>query len=196
MRFKGWLKQPQFYQVAGLYMSAQLYINISQSFYPFFLEETLHMTSKAVAIIPLLMFLAGLAVSRLSGLLDSVADHRVAFGTACFVGLATCVWINFGSVQTLNEVSGICDMASDPGNTFALSELHDIPTVHIGGSLKSSSVHKQFMLSSPTHWKSRELWSFHIWQHELPRQMLHWACHIFHPRTDPISWWPLGNLLS
>ena len=107
MKIIDWIKEPQFYQIAVLYMSAQLYININQSFYPFFLEDTLHMSPKAVALIPLLMFLAGFVVSRLSGLLDAVADHRVIFGTACLVGLASCVWINFGSVQTLKEVGAL-----------------------------------------------------------------------------------------
>ena len=51
-------------QVAVIYMSSQLYINIYQSFYPFFLEDTLHMNATAVASIPLAMFIAGFAVSR------------------------------------------------------------------------------------------------------------------------------------
>ena len=51
-------------QVAVIYMSSQLYINIYQSFYPFFLEDTLHMSATAVASIPLAMFIAGFAVSR------------------------------------------------------------------------------------------------------------------------------------
>ena len=91
MKMKNWFKQPQFYQVekpvsmaadknidckmairlkerslqvAVIYMSSQLYINIYQSFYPFFLEDTLHMSATAVASIPLAMFIAGFAVSR------------------------------------------------------------------------------------------------------------------------------------
>ena len=51
-------------QVAVIYMSSQLYINIYQSFYPFFLEDTLQMSATAVASIPLAMFVAGFVVSR------------------------------------------------------------------------------------------------------------------------------------
>ena len=154
MKMKNWFKQPQFYQVekpvsmaadknidskmairlkerslqvAVIYMSSQLYINIYQSFYPFFLEDTLHMSATAVASIPLAMFIAGFAVSRydhtqfwpkkyrltahtfhhttrLTELLTPYANQKAIIGAAFLVGLSTCVWINFGNQETLKEV--------------------------------------------------------------------------------------------
>ena len=96
-----WLTELQFYQVSLVYMIAQLFINIFQSIFPFYLEETLRLSSESVAVIPLVMFLSGFVASRVSGPLASLIGQRMTFAAACLAGLASCVWINFGNQHTL-----------------------------------------------------------------------------------------------
>ena len=38
MNVKDWLKEPQFYQVAGVYMSTRLFVNLTQAYIPLYLQ--------------------------------------------------------------------------------------------------------------------------------------------------------------
>ncbi|GFN80566.1 major facilitator superfamily domain-containing protein 12 [Plakobranchus ocellatus] len=51
MSWRCWLKQLQFYQVALLYMSTRLYINISQVYFPMYLTETIDLAKESGAFV-------------------------------------------------------------------------------------------------------------------------------------------------
>ena len=38
MRIIDWLREPQFYQIAGVYMSTRLFVNLSQAYIPLYLQ--------------------------------------------------------------------------------------------------------------------------------------------------------------
>ena len=38
MGIKDWFKEPQFYQIAGVYMSTRLFVNLSQAYIPLYLQ--------------------------------------------------------------------------------------------------------------------------------------------------------------
>ena len=48
MSIKDWFREPQFYLVAGLYMSTRLFVNLSQAYLPLYLQESLQLHSKYV----------------------------------------------------------------------------------------------------------------------------------------------------
>ena len=52
MGVRDWFCEPQFYQVAGFYMSTRLFVHLSQSYLPLYLQKTLKMKSTYGAIIP------------------------------------------------------------------------------------------------------------------------------------------------
>ncbi|TRY56806.1 hypothetical protein DNTS_004082 [Danionella cerebrum] len=63
LQWKHWLTQPSFYQVALLYMSTRLIVNLSQTYISMYLTYTLLLPKKYIATIPLVMFLSGFASS-------------------------------------------------------------------------------------------------------------------------------------
>ena len=63
MERKDWFKEPQFYQVAAVYMATRLFVNLSQAYIPLYLQESLELESKFVAIIPLVMYCSGFVAS-------------------------------------------------------------------------------------------------------------------------------------
>ncbi|KAM6920122.1 major facilitator superfamily domain-containing protein 12-like isoform 2-T3 [Lycodopsis pacificus] len=74
LQWKCWLQQPSFYQVALLYMSTRLMVNLSQTYISMYLINTLGLPKKFIATIPLVMYLSGFlssfimkSVSRLIG---------------------------------------------------------------------------------------------------------------------------------
>ena len=50
MSITDWFKEPQFYLVAGVYMSTRLFVNLSQAYLPLYLQESLQLHSKYVSL--------------------------------------------------------------------------------------------------------------------------------------------------
>ncbi|XP_069029431.1 major facilitator superfamily domain-containing protein 12-like [Embiotoca jacksoni] len=63
LQWKCWLQQPSFYQVALLYMSTRLIVNLSQTYISMYLINTLGLPKKFIATIPLVMYLSGFVSS-------------------------------------------------------------------------------------------------------------------------------------
>ncbi|KAM9718407.1 major facilitator superfamily domain-containing protein 12-like isoform 2-T3 [Menidia menidia] len=59
LQWKCWLQQASFYQVALLYMSTRLIVNLSQTYISMYLINTLGLPKKFIATIPLVMYLSG-----------------------------------------------------------------------------------------------------------------------------------------
>ncbi|XP_028987522.1 major facilitator superfamily domain-containing protein 12-like [Betta splendens] len=111
LQWKCWLQQPSFYQVALLYMSTRLIVNLSQTYISMYLINTLSLHKKYIATIPLVMYVSGFLssfimkpISKLIGksltyflgllliivfsywvLLDDTMDDRV-YGAAVLLG--------------------------------------------------------------------------------------------------------------
>uniref|UniRef100_A0A3P8X5Z5 Major facilitator superfamily domain containing 12a n=1 Tax=Cynoglossus semilaevis TaxID=244447 RepID=A0A3P8X5Z5_CYNSE len=59
LQWKCWLRQPSFYQVALLYMSTRLTVNLSQTYISMYLIYTLELPKNFIATIPLVVYLSG-----------------------------------------------------------------------------------------------------------------------------------------
>ncbi|KAG7525643.1 hypothetical protein JOB18_029951 [Solea senegalensis] len=114
LQWKCWLQQPSFYQVALLYMSTRLMVNLSQTYIAMYLVNTLGLPKNFIATIPLVMYLSGFLssfimkpVTKLIGkcltyflglllimvfsywvLLDDRMDQRV-YGAAALLGVGS-----------------------------------------------------------------------------------------------------------
>ena len=64
--WRDWLRVPDFWRVMGVYTLVRLSVNISQVYLTFLVTETLAMSQQAVAITPLLLYLAQLLSTALS----------------------------------------------------------------------------------------------------------------------------------
>jgi Na+/melibiose symporter-like transporter len=64
--WRDWLRVPDFWRVMAVYMLVRLSVNISQVYLTFFVVETLAMKQSAVAVTPLLLYLAQLVCTGLS----------------------------------------------------------------------------------------------------------------------------------
>ncbi|KAM6989342.1 major facilitator superfamily domain-containing protein 12-like [Tautogolabrus adspersus] len=83
LQWKCWLKQPAFYQVALLYMSTRLIVNLSQTYISMYLINTLGLPKKFIATIPLVMFLSGF----MSSFIMKPVSKRIGKCLTYFVGL-------------------------------------------------------------------------------------------------------------
>lgn len=83
LQWKCWLQQPSFYQVALLYMSTRLIVNLSQTYIAMYLINTLGLPKKFIATIPLVMYVSGF----LSSFIMKPVSKRFGKSLTYFMGL-------------------------------------------------------------------------------------------------------------
>jgi len=115
-----WLKKPQFYQVGILYLFTRLFVYVSQGYIPLYLDQTLNLGTTSIAVIPIVMFLAGISSAAFTKRARKMLGRNLAFAVYCVIAGCACLWINWG------------DAADD---TFTGYEIYMIAIlIGIGGS--------------------------------------------------------------
>ncbi|KAG7456532.1 hypothetical protein MATL_G00236750 [Megalops atlanticus] len=83
LQWKHWLREPAFYQVAFLYMSTRLIVNLSQTYISMYLTNSLMLPKKFIATIPLVMYLSGFVSSFVMKPFSKLVGKSMTY----FVGL-------------------------------------------------------------------------------------------------------------
>lgn len=93
---KDLLRNIKIYQVAVVYMSSRLFVNLSQVFVPLYLHETLNMPASTLALMPLIMFIGSFFTSLPLEKINRYFGRRITFILGAFLGLTACFWIHLG----------------------------------------------------------------------------------------------------
>lgn len=95
MSWKKWFKNPDFYKLVFIYMATQNIVNLSQSYFPMYLTETLHFQKEAIAYFPLMILISGILMSTGIKHLNRYFSNKVLFcaGTMIVTGCST--WFYF-----------------------------------------------------------------------------------------------------
>ena len=91
-----WFKEYQMYQVAIVYMSTRLFVNLSQAYIPLYLQITLKLPAKYVATVPLTMFLSGFFTSLCMKKTNHLLGRKITYIIGASIGIAGCIWIRLG----------------------------------------------------------------------------------------------------
>lgn len=94
------LKDIQLYQVACIYMSTRLFINLSQIYVPLYLHISLNMPATSLAIIPLIMYLSSFVMSLIIERLNTKLGRKISYCFGVVLGVCACIWIQFGNDLT------------------------------------------------------------------------------------------------
>ncbi|XP_028035124.1 major facilitator superfamily domain-containing protein 12-like [Bombyx mandarina] len=97
------IRKPLLYQVAGVYMSTRLVVNLSQVLIPLYLHLTLGLAARALAAIPLALYIGSLTAAGFQRLAPRSFSRKINyfFGSTC--AMAGFVWIYFGSDHNYKE---------------------------------------------------------------------------------------------
>ncbi len=96
LTYKEWFREPQLYQVALVYMSTRLFVNLSQAYIPLYLQVTLQLHATYVATVPLTIFISGFVTSFAMKFINDKIGRKTTFFIGSTVGLAGCLWTYFG----------------------------------------------------------------------------------------------------
>ena len=99
MKIVDWLREPQLYQVAFLYMCTRLFVNLSQTYMPLYLNVSLQLPQMYVAIIPMVMYVSGIFISIVTKSVSKRLGKKFAYGISCLLGGTGCLWIHWGKYQ-------------------------------------------------------------------------------------------------
>ncbi|XP_064292749.1 major facilitator superfamily domain-containing protein 12-like isoform X2 [Plodia interpunctella] len=91
------LRKPHLYQIAGIYMSTRLVVNVSQVLIPLYLHRTLGLAARALAIVPLAMYLGSLGAAGVQRLAPRSCSRKLNYLCGCACALAGFVWIHMPS---------------------------------------------------------------------------------------------------
>ncbi|XP_028176339.1 major facilitator superfamily domain-containing protein 12-like isoform X1 [Ostrinia furnacalis] len=89
------LHKPLLYQVAGVYMSTRLVVNVAQVFIPLYLHRTLGLAARALAVVPLAMYLGSLAAAGAQRLAPRSFTRKLIYFIGSICALTGFVWIYF-----------------------------------------------------------------------------------------------------
>ena len=96
MKIVDWFREPQLYQVGFLYMCTRLFVNLSQTYMPLYLNVSLQLPQTYVAIIPMVMYLSGIFISAVTKSVSKRLGKKFAYGISCLLGGTGCLWIHWG----------------------------------------------------------------------------------------------------
>ncbi|XP_067109358.1 major facilitator superfamily domain-containing protein 12-like [Osmerus mordax] len=93
LRWSCWLKQPSFYQVAFLYMTTRLIVNLSQTYISMYLTNSLMLPKKYIATIPLVMYISGFISSFIMKPLSKLIGKCLTYFVGILLVLAFSYWV-------------------------------------------------------------------------------------------------------
>ncbi|XP_054452421.1 major facilitator superfamily domain-containing protein 12a [Anoplopoma fimbria] len=93
LQWKCWLQQPSFYQVALLYMSTRLMVNLSQTYISMYLINTLMLPKKFIATIPLVMYLSGFLSSFIMKPVSKLLGKCLTYFVGLLLIMAFSYWV-------------------------------------------------------------------------------------------------------
>ncbi|XP_062371558.1 major facilitator superfamily domain-containing protein 12a isoform X2 [Sardina pilchardus] len=93
LQWKCWLRQPSFYQVAFLYMSTRLIVNLSQTYVSMYLTNTLMLPKNYIATIPLVMYVSGFASSFIMKPVSKLIGKSLTYFIGLLLIMAFAYWV-------------------------------------------------------------------------------------------------------
>ncbi|NWW08421.1 MFS12 protein, partial [Oreocharis arfaki] len=120
--WKDWLLEPSFYQVAVLYMATRLIVNLSQTYIAMYLTNSLQLSKKYIATIPLVMYVSGFLSSFLMKPVNKWIGRNLTYFVGILVVLAFASWVALARPMG-NEIYGLAVLLGAGSATILVTSL-------------------------------------------------------------------------
>ncbi|XP_068012537.1 major facilitator superfamily domain-containing protein 12 [Melanerpes formicivorus] len=122
LSWKDWLLEPAFYQVAVLYMSTRLIVNLSQTYITMYLTNSLLLPKKYIASIPLVMYVSGFLSSFLMKPVNKWIGRNLTYFMGILVILAFASWVTLARKMG-SEIYGVAALLGAGSATILVTSL-------------------------------------------------------------------------
>lgn len=106
MLWYNWFKEGQLYLIGIGYTGARLIMNVSQTYWPFYIIYTLHLSKKYSAIIPLVVYTSGFVTSLSMKRINSILGKKPTLLLGSLVMAAAVLWIYLITETTSQQIFG------------------------------------------------------------------------------------------
>ncbi|XP_067023223.1 major facilitator superfamily domain-containing protein 12-like [Acropora muricata] len=121
--WKDWLKDPAFYKTGLVFTCSRLLINVSQSYFPLYLTETLKFQKEAIAYFPVVVLISGVFASAIVKPLNKRLGSKIAFSIGCLLALGACFWFYIQDVEGKTIVYVPAVMMGSGGSIMLVTSL-------------------------------------------------------------------------
>ncbi|EDO41826.1 predicted protein, partial [Nematostella vectensis] len=118
-----WLKNPNLYIVAMMYMSTRIVVNISQSYLPLYLTDTMKFNKEAIAYFPLVVLTSGVVASLGVKPLNKKLGNKMTFVLGSLMALCACFWFHVQPVAHRNAIYATTVIMGCGGSVMLVSAL-------------------------------------------------------------------------
>ncbi|NXJ81502.1 MFS12 protein, partial [Trogon melanurus] len=120
--WKDWLLEPAFYQVAVLYMSTRLIVNLSQTYISMYLTNSLLLPKQYIATIPLVMYVSGFLSSFLMKPVNKWIGRNLTYFVGILMILAFASWVTL-TTRMGAEIYGVAALLGAGSATILVTSL-------------------------------------------------------------------------
>ncbi|XP_041975386.1 major facilitator superfamily domain-containing protein 12-like [Aricia agestis] len=96
-------RKPILYQIAGIYMSTRLVVNVSQMLIPLYLHRTLGLPARTLAVVPLAIYVGSLFAAGLQRLAPRSITRKINYflGSACSLSCFAWIYLDYDEMYKI-----------------------------------------------------------------------------------------------
>lgn len=102
--WRQWFKDPKFYAMGVVYTCTRITVNVSQSYFPFYLTDALHFQKEAIAYFPLVILVSGAFSSVMVKNISKRLGTKWTFCIASAVVICACAWFYVQTISARDAV--------------------------------------------------------------------------------------------
>ncbi|CAK6975343.1 major facilitator superfamily domain-containing protein 12 [Scomber scombrus] len=122
-RWKHWLKEASFYQVAFLYMCTRLIVNLSQTYISVYLTNSLMLPKNYIAIIPLVMYVSGFVCSLAMKPVSKLIGISMTYLIGLLLVLGFAIWVFLDKNMGAQSIYGAAALLGTGSATILVMSL-------------------------------------------------------------------------
>ncbi|XP_031567378.1 major facilitator superfamily domain-containing protein 12-like isoform X1 [Actinia tenebrosa] len=135
---KQWMTDPTLYKVALIYMCTRIVVNVSQSYLPIYLTETMKFNKEAIAYFPLVVLISGVLASIGVKPLTKRLGSKITYCIGSLMALGACFWYFLQSIEGRNAIYATTVLMGVGGSVMLVTALSLISEL-IGHDKKSGA---------------------------------------------------------
>lgn len=133
-----WLRSPGLYKMGVVYICTRLYVNVSQSYLPLYLTETMRFEKESIAYFPLVVLVTGVLASVAVKPLNKNLGSKITFCVGALIAIGASVWFFAQNVDTRTAIYATAILMGSGGSIMLVTSLSLIATL-IGHDKKSGA---------------------------------------------------------
>lgn len=133
-----WLRSPGLYKMGVVYICTRLYVNVSQSYLPLYLTETMRFEKESIAYFPLVVLVTGVLASVAVKPLNKNLGSKITFCVGALIAIGASVWFFAQNVDTRTAIYATAILMGSGGSIMLVTSLSLIATL-IGQDKKSGA---------------------------------------------------------